>query len=113
MPTMRTLLLAAAVVAVYLLATPTMAFHGSPIDVNKPYIQELARWAVAEHVKQANDGIKFNKVVGAQMQEGIGITYHLIIDTFDRAGKEAKYLAVVHERDWRDQTTLLSFTQVN
>ncbi|GJN11266.1 hypothetical protein PR202_ga29444 [Eleusine coracana subsp. coracana] len=39
-----------------------------PVDINDPYIQNLGKWAVAQHVKQANDGIKFNKVNHAEVK---------------------------------------------
>jgi hypothetical protein len=32
------------------------------LDIND-HVQELNRWAMSEHVKKANDGIKFNRVV--------------------------------------------------
>jgi len=58
---MRTgLLFAVAVAAIYAFATSTMA-EITPINVNDPVYQEIARWAVTEHVKQAKDGLRFNK----------------------------------------------------
>ncbi|TVU01261.1 hypothetical protein EJB05_53300, partial [Eragrostis curvula] len=44
-----------------------------------------------EHVKQANDGIKFNKVVsGVQTFPGLGYNFDLIIDAWNRDGKDGK-----------------------
>jgi hypothetical protein len=67
-PAMRTGLLFAIAAIAISVAAPTMADLGGwyPIDVNNSDMQEPGRRAVAEHVKQANDGIRFNKVVSGK-----------------------------------------------
>ncbi|CAL5061975.1 unnamed protein product [Urochloa decumbens] len=109
-PTMSGLLFAIALIAISV-AIPTMADLGEwhPIDINDPDIQELGRWAVAEHVKQAKDGIKFNKLVNGKQQVSGVVSFDFIIDAWNSDGKDAKYEALLYLRDWRDKRTLLSF----
>ncbi|OEL33721.1 Cysteine proteinase inhibitor 8 [Dichanthelium oligosanthes] len=86
----------------------------SPIpDINDRHVQELGGWAVSEHVKKANDGLKFNKVVSGDVQVVSGLNYRLIIDASGSNGKDAKYEAVVWERDWTNTRQLLSFKPAN
>ncbi|OEL22743.1 hypothetical protein BAE44_0016236 [Dichanthelium oligosanthes] len=91
-PTMRTGLLFSIAVIAISVAIPTMADLGEwhLININDPDMQELGRWAVAEHVKQANDGIKFNKLVSGREQVAVGINFDLIIDAWNSDGKDAK-----------------------
>lgn len=102
------LLVIAVVLAVYVVAAPTTA---TLVDINDPYIQNLGKWAVAEHVKQANDGIKFNKVVSGDKGPAwvVGISYDLIIDASNRDGKDTKYKAVITKSDWGRKPVLKSF----
>lgn len=108
----NSLLFAVAIVEIY-----AMAVLGarSPIDINNPDIQWLGRWAVAEHVMLAQDGIKFNKVVRAESDDEseLGPIFHIFIDATNRDGKDAKYEAVVN-RYGREQTPgLLDFKPAN
>ncbi|RCV10494.1 hypothetical protein SETIT_2G116300v2 [Setaria italica] len=122
-----TILVVIAIVAIQIVATPSMAgvtggrfikpagVPGgySPWNINDPHVQELGGWAVSEHVKEANDGLKFNKVVSGDVQVVAGLNYRLIIDAFDSNGKDAKYEAVVWEKDWINFRKLLSFKPAN
>ncbi|KAF8690802.1 hypothetical protein HU200_041193 [Digitaria exilis] len=115
---MRTsLLVVIAIVAIQMVATPTMAgLVGGfkPIDnINDPHVQELGGWAVTEHVKKANDGLTFTNVVSGDVQVVAGYKYRLIVDVSDSNGKDAKYQAVVWERDWLNSRELLSFKLAN
>ncbi|OEL22738.1 hypothetical protein BAE44_0016241 [Dichanthelium oligosanthes] len=113
---MRTGLLFVIAVIAISVATPTMADLGDwyPINFNNPEIQEFGRWTVAEHVKQASDGIKFNKLVSAKQKlAGLAVYFDLIIDAWNSDGKDAKYEAVLHQRDWMDKRTLMSFKPAN
>lgn len=83
-------------------------------NVNDPHIQELGRWAVSEHVKQASDGLVFSKVVSGEEQVVAGTNYKLVIQVTKGggAGKSATYGAVVYEK--LDKTRqLLSFNPAN
>ncbi|KAJ1254430.1 hypothetical protein BS78_K063900 [Paspalum vaginatum] len=77
-------------------------------DINDPHIQEVGRFAVTEHVKEANDGIKFKKV-----SDKVLTMYTLVIDASKSDGKDAQYKAVVYERSWWKGLTLLSFRPAN
>ncbi|KAJ1291554.1 hypothetical protein BS78_02G324300 [Paspalum vaginatum] len=95
-------------------------------DINDPHIQEVGRFAVTEHVKEANDGIKFKKVVSGDMEndssgasfnraesDKVLTMYTLVIDASKSDGKDAQYKAVVYERSWWKGLTLLSFRPAN
>uniref|UniRef100_M8CVX4 Cysteine proteinase inhibitor n=1 Tax=Aegilops tauschii TaxID=37682 RepID=M8CVX4_AEGTA len=91
MRTCTLLLIVVAVVAVVFPVATSAAGNWSPIeDINSPHIQELGEWAVAEHLKQANDGIKFSKVTGGDYREEAGVRYRLIIDALNRDGKHGR-----------------------
>jgi hypothetical protein len=123
MATSTILVLIATVAIIYTVATPTMAARvtagrwfpaGVPggfspiLDINDPHVQELGGWAVSEHDKKANDGIKFNRVVSGDIQVVAGLNYRLIIDA-----SNGKYEAMVWEKDWENFRQLTSFKRVN
>ncbi|KAG2582718.1 cysteine proteinase inhibitor 8-like [Panicum virgatum] len=117
-PAMRTnLLLVAAVVVCAVAATPTTATKvgvWEPItDINDPFVQELGGWAVAEHVKEANDGLKLSKVVSGDQKVGSGMNYRLVIHALGRDGKGASYKALVYDQEWSNTRRLLSFAPAN
>ncbi|GJN11267.1 hypothetical protein PR202_ga29445 [Eleusine coracana subsp. coracana] len=116
---MRTsLLFAIVVVAIYIDATPSTAVPDTwtPIpdkEINDSDIQGLGGWAVTEHVKQANDGIKFNRVVSGYIRKAYrGVNYRFVIDASNKDGKEARYGAVLYDKDWRGSRALISFKPV-
>ncbi|KAG0552251.1 hypothetical protein BDA96_01G492400 [Sorghum bicolor] len=123
-----------AATAIFLAATPAMArarggwspsptpsptqelqggFYQPIVNINDPHVQEVGRWAVSEHVKKANDGLKFSRVVSGQYQVVEGFNYRLIIDATDSHGKDAKYEAVVWEKEWENFLQLTSFKPAN
>jgi hypothetical protein len=123
MPTSN-LPLIAVLAIVYTDATPTMATQVtisrwlatgvpdgfSPIfDINDPHVQELGGWEVPEHDKKANDVIKFNRMVSGDVQVVSGLNYRLIIDASNGSNKDAKYEAIVWEKDWVNFRELTSF----
>ncbi|PAN14586.1 hypothetical protein PAHAL_2G421800 [Panicum hallii] len=108
---MRTFLLS--VVAIVAIATPTVAILWYPIDINDPYVQEIGKRAVTEHVKQTNDTITFNRVLSGEKQERIGLYSRLIIGASSNDGREGKYEAVAHQTDWGEKQSLLSFKPAN
>jgi len=82
-------------------------------DVSDPHIQELGSWAVAEHTKQANDGLRFGKVINAQEQQIVdGVNYKLLLDAADASGNVANYGAVVHEQERTNTRELMAFARV-
>ncbi|XP_034577296.1 cysteine proteinase inhibitor 8 [Setaria viridis] len=82
-------------------------------DVSDPHIQELGGWAVSEHVKQANDGLRFGKVVSGEELVVSGMNYKLVIEATDGAGKSATYGAAVYEQEWTKTRQLLAFEPAN
>ncbi|EER95296.2 cysteine proteinase inhibitor 8 [Sorghum bicolor] len=88
-------------------------FYQPIVNINDPHVQEVGRWAVSEHVKKANDGLKFSRVVSGQYQVVEGFNYRLIIDATDSHGKVAKYEAVVWEKEWENFLQLTSFKPAN
>lgn len=94
---------------------PQIVGKWTPIkDVNDPDIQDLGRWAISEHVKQASDGLSFSKVVSCEEQVVAGTNYKLVIEATRGAdGKSATYGAVVYEKEWTKTRQLLSFAPAN
>ncbi|CAN6343095.1 unnamed protein product [Urochloa humidicola] len=111
------LIVATAVIALCSVA-PSVAAHNvggwNPIkDVNDPHIQELGAWAVAEHVKKANDGLRFGKVVSGEEQAVSGMNCKLVIEATGRDGKSGTYEAAVYEEEWTKKRQLLAFEPTN
>ncbi|GJM94910.1 hypothetical protein PR202_ga11594 [Eleusine coracana subsp. coracana] len=93
---------------------PQLLGGWSPItDVNDAHIQELGSWAVAEHVRLVNDGLRFNKVVSGEDQVVSGMNYKLILDVTNADGNDATYGAVVHEQELTKKRQLMSFKPAN
>ncbi|PAN50945.1 hypothetical protein GQ55_9G569200 [Panicum hallii var. hallii] len=111
---MRTcsLLLVATAAAAFAVAAPVTANLGGwgviP-DVEDAHVQEIGAWAVAEHVKRANDGLRFGKVARGEEQVVAGVNYRLGIVAVNLAGQNATYSAVVYEQIWTNTRRLLSF----
>ncbi|KAG2551033.1 cysteine proteinase inhibitor 8-like [Panicum virgatum] len=81
-------------------------------DVSDPHIQELGSWAVAEHTRQANDGLRFGKVISAQEQQIVdGVNYKLFLDAADASGDVANYGALVHEQERTNTRELTAFAR--
>ncbi|KAL6648588.1 hypothetical protein ACP70R_012812 [Stipagrostis hirtigluma subsp. patula] len=99
--------------AVYAAATPAAALilgGWAPIpDVNDAHIQELGAWAVAEHEKRANDGLRFGSVVSGEQQVVSGMNYRLAVDAVNLAGQHGRYNAAVYEVEWTNTRELESF----
>ncbi|KQK04275.2 hypothetical protein BRADI_2g12750v3, partial [Brachypodium distachyon] len=124
-PTMRTLAFFLAV-AFVVLCSGALSTGGQAPDAERPFvgdwtpirdvyeqrIQELGRWAVAEHVKAAHDGVRFSKVTSGEEQAVTEseTNYRLVIDGADAAGKDAAYAASVFEGKTRE---LLAFGLAN
>ncbi|CAM0871947.1 unnamed protein product [Alopecurus aequalis] len=102
-------------VVICIIATPTTAsgqWTQIP-DLNDPEILDIARWAVAEHARQANDGLRFNRVVSGTQQVVSGVKFKLRIDAVNGDGKEGMYIAEVFDIPWLNQRTLRSFSPAN
>jgi cystatin-C len=74
-------------------------FADIPDVINNELVQNLGKWAVEQHNKEAGDNVKFGAVVQAQSQvvNVIGMNYHLVIQGKNREGVLETYLAFVWE----------------
>jgi hypothetical protein len=111
------LLAAAAIAAVPAAAArvgPLLVGGWSPIkDVSDPYIQEIGGWAVAEHARRANDGLRFGRVTRGEEQVVAGMNYNLVLDATDANGATAAYGAFVYDQAWTKTRELRSFSALN
>jgi hypothetical protein len=103
--------MAAAFAVAYPIATSAqLSWYPIGDPMNEPHVQELGAWAVAEHVKQVHDGIKFSKVVSGEEQSDAGVKYHLIIEALNSGGKQGRYEAILIEEVRSYTRTLISFS---
>jgi hypothetical protein len=68
---------------------------------------------VAEHVKRANDGLKFGRVVSGEDQIVAGMNYFLLIQAINGDGENGIYKARVYEQSWTNTRELVSFGPAN
>ncbi|KAF7076452.1 hypothetical protein CFC21_081103 [Triticum aestivum] len=80
---------------------------------NEPHVQELGGWAMAEHIKQAHDGIKFVKVVSGEVANVAGLKYRLNIKALNKNGQPGAYKAILLEEVRENEHTLISFGPAN
>ncbi|GJN32832.1 hypothetical protein PR202_gb21369 [Eleusine coracana subsp. coracana] len=101
----KNLLVVVVVLAFYVHEASTQV---TPVNINDPYIQDLGKWAVAQHVKEAHDGIKFKKVVSGYKGFAIpiGVSYILTIDASNRDGKDTKHKVDITKNDWAGKPVL-------
>jgi hypothetical protein len=78
-------------------------------NINAPDVQEIARWAVAEHAKQTNDRIQFKRVMSGMYQVVAGKNFQLVIDASNIDGKDRMYIAEVFDQPWSHTRKLNSF----
>ncbi|PNT77931.1 putative cysteine proteinase inhibitor 7 [Brachypodium distachyon] len=94
---------------VYPAATSAGEFWYPIGNVNNPHVQELGKWAVTEHAKNAHDGLRFSKVTSGEEQDVAGVKYRLSIDAVQGNGKVGKYSTVLIEEPRSNTRTLISF----
>ncbi|GLT55644.1 hypothetical protein SLA2020_287470 [Shorea laevis] len=80
-----------------------MAMPGGVKEVegsaNSVKIENLARFAVAEHNKKENSALEFKKVVNAKEQVVSGMMYYITLEAMD-GDKKKVYEAKVWEKPW-------------
>ncbi|KAF5943554.1 hypothetical protein HYC85_017631 [Camellia sinensis] len=83
-------------------------------NVSSPEVQEVARFAVSEHNKEANTNLKLQKVVSGETQVVSGTNYKLVIATADGGGGggAGNYEAVVWVKPWENYKNLTSFKKL-
>ncbi|KAL2495549.1 Cysteine proteinase inhibitor 1 [Forsythia ovata] len=83
-----------------------------PIEnLNDPIVQEIAKYAVEEHNKQAKTNLRFLSVVSGETQVVAGTNYRLVISAKDEAAVH-KYQTVVWEKPWENFRKLTSFEEL-
>ncbi|KAM0833982.1 hypothetical protein ACQ4PT_063916 [Festuca glaucescens] len=75
-------------------------------NLNDPDVQEIARWAVTEHARQANDGLQLKRVVSGMEQIVSGTRYKFRLDAVNGDGKEGMYRADAYYQPWTNTRTL-------
>lgn len=122
--TLSSMLIAAAAVVGLCSVAPAASAREEPLqpqivggwkpikNVNDPHVQEIGRWAVSEHIKTANDGLGFGRVVSGEEQIVAGKNYRLRIQATKVGGQKAMYRAVVYEQ-LTNTRQLLSFDPAN
>ncbi|GLU18981.1 hypothetical protein SLE2022_352540 [Rubroshorea leprosula] len=80
-----------------------MAMPGGVKEVegsaNSVKIENLARFAVAEHNKKENSALEYKKVVNAKEQVVSGMMYYITLEAMD-GDKKKVYEAKVWEKPW-------------
>ncbi|CAO2842434.1 unnamed protein product [Amaranthus hypochondriacus] len=77
-------------------------------DLNDPYVQDVAKFAVTEHNKEGKDHLELVKIVKGESQVVAGTNYRLTI----AANDSHQYEAVVYDKPWQHYRSLTSFTPV-
>ncbi|KAM0885810.1 hypothetical protein ACQ4PT_030072 [Festuca glaucescens] len=117
MRTHNSLLVTIAVVICTIATTSTAYIKGNGWEqipnVNDPMVQEIGRWAVAEHARQASDGLQFKRVVSGMFQVVSGKNFKLRIDAVNGDGKDGVYRAQVYDQPWTQTRTLDYFVPTN
>jgi hypothetical protein len=78
-------------------------------NLNDPEVQEVARWAVAEQARQANEWFQFERVDSGMRRTASGTTYKLWLKAVDRNVKEGVYRAEVYDEPSTHTRTLEYF----
>ncbi|KAK3036926.1 hypothetical protein RJ639_030891 [Escallonia herrerae] len=80
-------------------------------DVKVPEVQEIAKYAVAEHNSRAKTDLRYESVVRGETQVVAGTNYRLVIAARD-GGVGKQYEAVVWVKPWQHFRNLTSFNLV-
>ncbi|KAL8507138.1 hypothetical protein ACS0TY_017871 [Phlomoides rotata] len=80
-----------------------------PINPNVHEVVKIAKFAVAEHNKEAKTSLIFEKVVKGTQQMAAGIIYRLVISVANGATTPKNYQVVVYSRPWENFQELTSF----
>ncbi|CAA0815415.1 Cysteine proteinase inhibitor 5 [Striga hermonthica] len=79
-------------------------------DLKDPEVVRIAKFAVAQHNKEASTNLSFVDVVKGESQVVSGTNYRLVISAVDGgAGAPRNYTAVVWSKPWEKFVKLISF----
>ncbi|KAK1273626.1 Cystatin-1 [Acorus gramineus] len=79
---------------------------------NDKEVEDIGKFAVEEHNKEANAGLSFVRVVGGRTQVVAGVNYDLTISARDMAGVTGTYEAQVWVKAWENFKKLTSFKRL-
>ncbi|KAL3740877.1 hypothetical protein ACJRO7_022066 [Eucalyptus globulus] len=116
---MRLLIVAAAAVLLLLQVLAAGAARSEPLvggwepikNLNDPYVQEIAKFAIKTHNDQAKTGLVLEKVVKGETQVVAGTNYKLVVAAKDGASTK-NFEAVVWDKPWEHSRSLTSFKPV-
>ncbi|CAO2840203.1 unnamed protein product [Amaranthus hypochondriacus] len=78
-------------------------------NLEDPYVQEIAKFAITEHDKETKDHLELVKVLKGESQVVSGINYRLTVSTNDTH----QYETVIFDNKRMHQRSLTSFTPVS
>jgi cystatin-C len=84
-------------------------------NVNDPEVQEIARFAVAEHNRHGGGALVYVSTISGETQVVSGLNYRLLIAARPIGACSAvtdKYQAVVYDQSWTGTRQLTSFKRV-
>lgn len=116
---MRLLIVAAAAVLLLLQVLAAGAARTEPLvggwepikNLNDPYVQEIAKFAIKTHNDQAKTGLVLEKVVKGETQVVAGTNYRLVVEVKDGTNKKS-FEALVWDKPWEHSRRLSSFKAV-
>jgi hypothetical protein len=79
-------------------------------NVNTTEVQEIAGWAVAEHARHANDGLRLKRVMSGVEQIVSGANWKLRLEAVNGDGVGCVYTTEVYDEPWTNTRTLDYFT---
>lgn len=80
-------------------------------DTKDSTVQEIGKFAVSEHNKEADTGLKYVDVLSGETQVVAGTNYRLVIAAKDGVVSN-KYQAVVWDKPWLKFRNLTSFHHI-
>ncbi|XP_021719798.1 cysteine proteinase inhibitor 1-like [Chenopodium quinoa] len=78
-------------------------------DINDPYVQEVAKFAVAKHNEEANSHLGIVRIVKGESQVVAGTNYRFLIAADDHQ----QYETVVYDKPWQHFRSLTYFKKVS
>ncbi|GFQ00023.1 cysteine proteinase inhibitor 1 [Phtheirospermum japonicum] len=109
------------ILSVMAVLSPNEALKGGAVvgnwrpieNLKDPEVVNIAKFAVAEHNKQARTSLSLVDVVKGETQVVAGTNYRLVVTAKDSAAAQTKnYTAVVWYKPWQHLKQLISFGEI-